>query len=130
MDAARRDGPRAPLSRAGPDHPETRLVYFALRSPDSVAHRRVTLSSNLGRLRVSASPGGDLGVYLPVCVPARGFTEIAVSAEGSSAIPGDIGSEGSISLPRLGGVVLDQIELQRKVGGRCLTGPLRQRAPG
>ncbi len=54
---------------------------------------------------------------LPVCVPARGFADVRITARGFTPIYGDPRSEGSfVSYARSGGVMLSQISLADETG--------------
>jgi hypothetical protein len=107
---------------AGQRAPETRSLSLALRAPDGVASRAVSVDSNLERYRVEAPAGHDLAVTLRVCVPARGYTDVTIAARGASAIPGNLAVDAPSPAARRGGVDLDEIDLVAAVGPRCRPG--------
>lgn len=105
--------------RRGQAHAETRTLIFAIRPPDDVERRAVTIISNLQRWRGVATNTGDVFANVHVCVPAHGSTEVALVAHGSSAIPGDLDTLAASLAPRSGGVGLGEIALADEIGGRC-----------
>jgi hypothetical protein len=102
----------------GQQGPRTRELQIAFRAPPNVAHRRVEIVSG------AAHWTGDAGATtarttVAVCVPARGFAEVRVRANGTSAIPGDLGDQAAAEQGRLGGVFIPGIALADEVGGPC-----------
>ncbi len=100
----------------------TRWVTIAYRAPDGVPQRAVGITSNLetGQGQATAS---TLRTAVRVCVPARGFAEVRVRADGASEIPGDLRDIGLSSGSRQGGVFVAEIALADEVGPPCRPKP-------
>jgi hypothetical protein len=100
--------------------PVTRTLTLAFRAPEGVPERGVAARSNLGTWRGRAT-SETVRATVPVCVPARGFAEVRVRADGSSPIPGDLRDIGLLSAERDGGVFVGGIALADEIGGPCRT---------
>jgi hypothetical protein len=81
--------------------------------------KRATAVSNLGRWSGDVSTS-TTQVHLAICVPARGYREVRVTAPEVSAIPPSLRSADLWNTPgRRGGVLLSEIALADEVGAPC-----------
>jgi hypothetical protein len=78
----------------------------------------VTITSNLERVETVATPGTQRA-GIRVCVPARGYADVTVRAEGASPIPGDLRDIDLSRQAREGGIFLNEIALADELGEPC-----------
>ncbi len=104
---------------AGQRAAQTRSLFVALRAPDDVPKRPVSVVSNLRAWHGVATNGDTVMESIMVCVPARGFTDVRISTPSASAIPGDLANADSSSTSRVGGVSLRALSLADEIGGPC-----------
>jgi hypothetical protein len=95
-----------------------RGITFGVRAPDGVPSRPFELSSNRGTVHGVAS-ADTLFEGIHVCVPARGYADVALTTPDASPIPGDLASLATSLRPRTGGVFLSQIGLADEIGKAC-----------
>ncbi len=96
--------------------PVARYLTITARAPRDIGARIVRIRSNMIDWRGKALETGT-AEQLPVCVPARGFADVRITARGFTPIYGDPRSEGSfVSYARSGGVMLSQISLADETG--------------
>jgi hypothetical protein len=98
--------------------PVTRGLSIGFRAPEDVAERPVTITSNLERVETVATPGTQRA-GIRVCVPARGYADVTVRAEGASPIPGDLRDIDLSRQAREGGIFLNEIALADELGEPC-----------
>ena len=107
------------FAQPGQKQPILRYLTFQIWAPDGVASRPFTVRSNL-QVRRGVAGGATAFVNgLRVCVPAHGFTDVALDVSGSSTIPGDLATLSESESSRQGGVFLAQIALADDLGGAC-----------
>jgi hypothetical protein len=97
----------------------TRSLRIGLRAPADVPERGVELTSNLEHVRDRATNGWTLFRTLEVCVPAGGYSDVSLDADGFSQVYGDMRDESAIGLYREGGVLLVQVALADEAGPPC-----------
>jgi hypothetical protein len=108
----------------------TRSLTLAVRAPADVAARPFTVSSNATTWRGRATDASTALRSVSVCVPARGFTEVRLRANGASRIYGDMRDQFAFGMSRVAGVFLAEIALADEVGPACSAGPPHERASG
>jgi hypothetical protein len=104
----------------------SRIHFLSIQvwAPSGVVHRPFVVGSDLVSRREFVSDTGTTFVNtLPVCVPARGYSDVTVKASGESTIPGDMSSLSSSLGTRTGSVYLADISVSKTVGGRCSARP-------
>jgi hypothetical protein len=99
-----------------------RYMTLRLRAPENAPARPTTVTTNLQRRAVAATPDGVSVDRLLVCVPAGAGSDVVVRATGSSAIPGDQRTLETSLVERVGGVLLSGIFLSDETGGPCDAG--------
>ncbi|MBV8397092.1 MAG: glycosyltransferase family 39 protein [Actinobacteria bacterium] len=99
--------------------PLLRYLTFQIWAPSGVTHRRFTVRSNLETRRGIAGAATAFVNSVHVCVPPRGSTDVTLTVQGSSTIPGDMATEQQSVGSRQGGVFLSEIALADDLGGRC-----------
>jgi hypothetical protein len=100
--------------------PRVRYLNLQLWAPENVDSRPFEVRSNLRDYRGVASVSNTSFVNaLPVCVPANGYADVRIDAQGASAIPGDVSTlDGSLQ-GRLGSVFLADASVSDDLGGAC-----------
>lgn len=112
----------------GQHRPSIHYLNIQVWAPSGVARRRFVVTSDLASRHELASDTGTTFVNtLPVCVPARGYSDVTVEASGESTIPGDMSSLSSSLGTRTGSVYLADISVSKTIGGRCSARPLNGR---
>jgi hypothetical protein len=101
--------------------PVTRALSLGFRAPEGVPERRVEIASNLERWEGTATADTQRHAIL-FCVPADGFAEVTVRADGSSEIPPDLRTLEGQDQPRQGGIFLSEIALADEIGEACEPG--------
>jgi hypothetical protein len=97
---------------------ELRTVAFVLRGSPKGRPRHVSLITP-GHVTRAVVGQEDVTEFVPICVPARGYAEIRLGVDGSSAIPGDLATLQDSLRPRRGGVFIASLSEADEVGGPC-----------
>jgi hypothetical protein len=96
--------------------PVARYLTVTARAPRDIGRRTFRVRSNMIDWRGTALEAGTTGQF-PVCVPARGFSDVRITARGFTPIYGNPRSERTfVSYARSGGVMLSQISLADETG--------------
>ncbi len=107
-------------STPGQRRAETRFLNLQFWAPADVSGRRFRVVSNLVRYHGTVTaPVTTFVNGLRVCVPARGYTDVTISAQGRSLIPGDLSSLPASVEPRLGSVHIADTSISDDVGALC-----------
>jgi hypothetical protein len=104
-----------------PGQKRARIRYLTLQfqAPSGIAARRFTVRSNVKTLRGSVTDLRTTFVdSFPVCVPARGSSEVTVTARGASTIPGDLSSYASSLGSRIGSIYMADASVNN-LGPEC-----------
>ena len=110
----------------GQREPRIQRLTLQISTADGVTGRPFVTVSNLARFAGVAAGGTTSAVNsLPVCVPADGYADVRVSAEGSSPIPGDLSSLDASQAQREGSIYLADISVSDDIGPRCKVRPAR-----
>src|SRR5262249_25576197 len=96
-----------------------RTLTIAARAPDNIPERVVTATSNAGSWRVTTTNTSTATGSLPVCVPARGWTEVRIRTPDASWAPGSIDTLAHSFTSRRVGVAIGEIALADEIGGPC-----------
>jgi hypothetical protein len=99
--------------------PHLRTLTIAARAPDNIPERALTVTSNAGRWQTETMNTGTATGSLPVCVPARGWTEVRIQTPDSSYALGSIDTLANSFTSRRVGVALGAIALSDEIGGAC-----------
>jgi hypothetical protein len=100
--------------------PRVYRLTLQLAAPDGVTSRPFTVVSGAAHVAGAVSAGSATIVNsLPVCVPARGYADVAVQATGNSVIPGDLALPDALQAPRVGSLLVADISVSDDVGRRC-----------
>jgi hypothetical protein len=99
--------------------PHLRRLTIAARAPDNIPERALTVTSNAGRWQAQTTNTGTATGSLPVCVPARGWTEVRIRTPDSSYALGSIDTLAHSFTSRRVGVALGAIALSDEIGGAC-----------
>ncbi len=102
----------------GQESPTLRTVALVLRPPIGVARRSITLSTPAKTIHVLMHEA-DVTEFVHICVPARGYTQLRLTVNGSSSIPGDGATLSESSLPRRGGVFIASLAEANEIGPPC-----------
>jgi hypothetical protein len=78
--------------------------------------------SNTERATATASAADSASVTVSVCVPRRGHSDVSVTADGSSTIPGDLSSNAASAVTRQGSIQLRDISVSDDIGPACTPG--------
>jgi hypothetical protein len=111
------------FSVPGQRQPVVRGLDLQVQPPPGVPRRSFVIRSNLGTVRSFVSDtekGGTAFTSIHVCVPPHGYAEVLFRARGVSGIPGDQRGVGYASVPREGGVLINDLSLSDKLGARCI----------
>jgi hypothetical protein len=103
----------------GQREPRLRTLTIAARAPDNIPDRDLTITSNAGSWRTQTTNTDTSAGSVPVCVPARGWTEVKIETPDSSYALGSIDSLADSFTSRRVGVGLGEIALADEVGGPC-----------
>ena len=102
-----------------------RVHYLSLQfwAPENVDSRPFDVRSNLRDYHGVASVSNTSFVNaLPVCVPADGYADVRIDAQGASAIPGDVSTlDGSLS-QRQGSIFIADASVSDDLGPSCRPG--------
>lgn len=110
----------------GQREPRIQRLTLQISTADGITGRPFVAVSNLTRFAGVAAGGTTSAVNsLPVCVPADGYADVLVSAEGSSPIPGDLSSLDASQKQREGSIYLADISVSDDIGPRCTVRPTR-----
>ena len=99
----------------------TRGLSLRFHAPDDVGRRAVHIASNLERTSGDAGSGETLHTGIAVCVPAGGYADVTIRADGTSPLPPDLRFDYETA-PRRGGVLVTEIALADEIGPRCTPG--------
>jgi hypothetical protein len=106
--------------------PRIQRLTLQISAAEGVTGRPFVTVSNLARFAGAASGGATAAVTsLPVCVPANGYADVVVSAEGSSPIPGNLSSLDASQEQREGSIYLADISVSDDIGPRCAVRPAK-----
>jgi hypothetical protein len=104
----------------GQRRPRIHFLSLQVWAPPGIASRPFQVRTNLIRYSGAATNTRTTFVNaLPVCVPASGHTDVAISATGASTIPGDLSSYASSLGERLGTLYLADASISDNLGGPC-----------
>jgi hypothetical protein len=96
-----------------------RTLTVAARTTENVAKRRFSLRAAGSRAGGVATPD-TVRATIEVCVPARGYADVGLTAAASSRIPGDLRDfDLAEYTTRRGGVFVAEIALADEVGSPC-----------
>ena len=95
-----------------------RGLSLRFQAPDDADRRTVHIASNLERTSGATSPGETLHASVTVCVPAGGYAEARIRADGTSTLPPDLRFAYETA-PRSGGVLVTEIALADEIGAPC-----------
>ena len=96
-----------------------RTLTIAARAPDNIPERVVTATSNAGSWRATTTNTSTATGSLPVCVPARGWTEVRIRTPDASWALGSIDTLAHSFTSRRVGVAVGEIALADEIGGPC-----------
>ena len=102
----------------GQERPALRTIALVLRVPVGVSQRAITLSTPAQATRVLMHES-DVNEFVHICVPAHGYTQLRLTVDGSSSIPGDSATLSESSLPRRGGVFVASLAEANEIGPSC-----------
>ncbi len=96
-----------------PDQTAPGLGTLTLRFGTLTQARPVAVNSNAGAWRGTVPAGATRVVNVPVCQPAKGFTDVRLDAQGESVIYGDMRNINTFGSYRTGGVLVESIQFSR-----------------
>jgi hypothetical protein len=95
-------------------------LTLQISTADGIIERPFSVVTNVTRSTGAATGGTTTEVTsLPVCVPANGYSDVIVSGQGSSLIPGDSSSLDASQQQRQGSIYLADISVSDDLGPPC-----------
>ena len=104
-------------AKPGQKTPRVRTVALVLRGPSSAPQRAIVLRTP-GQLIHAVVTGSSATQFVRVCVPAHGYAELRLTAQGSSHIPDDLETQVPPA-PRQGGVFIASLGEADEIGPAC-----------
>ncbi len=99
--------------------PVIRYLTLGISAPTGVAKRPIHVVSNKTDIHADANGNDRVVEELNVCVPAHGFSDVRLTAAGTTVIYGDLRNATTAATSRRAGVILTEIAVADEIGPPC-----------